>query len=239
MSCRFPRSHRDVNSTEWLSQMFRVLSLVCFLALAMSAVVGSAQEAGCQLHEVTSRILNVSKDQAGEVFIDVLQQGDVACVVRPSTGGGNERGFVAHKMLKSGDKAQIDGWVRLSYLKPVSMAAVAPSASAEKPAARPSAAPPQPSTAQQANSSAPSPPPLPPNPAPATIDADDVRRFDQPIPFGPVPVNGSTLRTLANSVPLFSPLEGLDAAQCKHPVSTAGTIRRHRYCVRRRVLAPR
>ena len=25
----------------------------------------------------------------------------------------------------------------------------------------------------------------------------------------------------------------------KHPVSTAGTIRRHRYCVRRRVLAPR
>ena len=39
---------------------------------------------------------------------------------------------------------------------------------------------------------------------------EDVLHFDQPIPFGPFPVNGHSINDMINTVPLFSPVEGLD-----------------------------
>ena len=34
--------------------------------------------------------------------------------------------------------------------------------------------------------------------------------FDKPIPFGPFPVNGRSIAQLADGIPLFPPMEGLD-----------------------------
>jgi branched-chain amino acid transport system substrate-binding protein len=36
----------------------------------------------------------------------------------------------------------------------------------------------------------------------------DILRFDEPLPFGPFPVNGNSIKQLADSVPLFPPIEG-------------------------------
>ena len=42
------------------------------------------------------------------------------------------------------------------------------------------------------------------------IRAEDALRFDQPIPFGPVPVNGHSLAEITTTfTPLFAPIEGL------------------------------
>jgi hypothetical protein len=39
---------------------------------------------------------------------------------------------------------------------------------------------------------------------------DDVVKFDQPIPFGPVPIYGRTLQELIDNIPLFPPIKDVD-----------------------------
>jgi hypothetical protein len=56
-------------------------------------------------------------------------------------------------------------------------------------------------------------------PAP-TASSDGVLRFDQPLPFGPTPVYGRTIKQLAESVPLFPPVEVQDEALWKRNCST-------------------
>jgi hypothetical protein len=36
-----------------------------------------------------------------------------------------------------------------------------------------------------------------------TVEFEDIVRFDQPVPFGPVPVKGRSLQELTNSTPMF------------------------------------
>lgn len=54
----------------------------------------------------------------------------------------------------------------------------------------------------------PPPAPVPAASKTATAAAEDILRFEEPIPFGPFPVNGNTIKQLADSVPLFPPIEG-------------------------------
>ena len=60
--------------------------------------------------------------------------------------------------------------------------------------------------------------------------AADVLYFDQPVPFGPYPVNGQSLKQLAESVPLFPPIEGLDAALWKKKCDTCHKWNQARLC---------
>ena len=55
-------------------------------------------------------------------------------------------------------------------------------------------------------------------------------RYDQPIPFGPVPVNGTSIKEMIESVPLFPPIEGLDDAQWKKPCSSCHKWDQARLC---------
>ena len=199
------------------------------LVLALGAAAAEAQEATCKLYEVTVRNLNISRDSDGLSFIDLLEQGDVACVTRQAMGGGVDRGFIAHKLGKPNGQVPVNGWGALRYMKPVAHAGNGAPADVAKPAlaAAPSPAPIAPTAAAPIAAPAPAAivtaPSLgvtpPPAASPPPADSDDIRRFDQPIPFGPVPVNGSTLQALANGVPLFSPLEGLDPRQWQMPCS--------------------
>lgn len=44
----------------------------------------------------------------------------------------------------------------------------------------------------------------------AAMPPEEVLRFDQPIPFGPYPLNGRSLKELIDTVPMFSPIDGLE-----------------------------
>jgi hypothetical protein len=59
---------------------------------------------------------------------------------------------------------------------------------------------------------------------------DDVLRYTEPIPFGPFPVNGSTIEQLAKGVPLFSPIEGLEESMWKKNCSTCHKWDRQALC---------
>ena len=179
--------------------------IVFALALALGVSAASAQEPACSLYQVDTRMLNISKEAGGETYIDVLVDGEVACVTRKQKVNGSDRGYVAHKLAKPDGRTPVNGWAALRYLKPLSPGeAAAGGAGAESavPAARPAVVAAAPAVAV---------------PAPATVDPEDVLRFDQPIGFGPFPVNGQSIKTLAEAQPLFSPLDGLDESQWRKP----------------------
>lgn len=48
----------------------------------------------------------------------------------------------------------------------------------------------------------------PSKPATAATTSEDVVTFDKPLSFGPFPVNGKSIKQLADGVPLFAPVEG-------------------------------
>ena len=217
----------------WLAGMSSALTL---LGASVPLV---AQEVACRPYEVAAQMLNISRDAGGETYIDVLEHGEIVCVTQQALAGGAQRGLVNHKLSKSGAQVAVNGWVSLRYLRPLPPSG--PAAGSDPPklptAAQPPPAPSRPPSeiasagtahsaqvgtqaaaqAPQSPSSAASVgPAAPPRPA----DSEDVVTFDQPIPFGPVPVNGNSLRSLSNGVPLFSPLEGLDEAKWQIPCSS-------------------
>lgn len=55
-------------------------------------------------------------------------------------------------------------------------------------------------------------------------------RFDEPVPTGAYPVRGQSLETLAMSVPLNSPIEGLDEELWKKPCASCHQWNRDRLC---------
>jgi len=54
-----------------------------------------------------------------------------------------------------------------------------------------------------------------PSGATIAVRPEDILRFDQPIPFGPYPLNGHSLKELIDTLPLFSPIEGLEESLWK------------------------
>jgi len=191
------------------------------LSLAMVCSAGAASAQQCTNYRVDTSLLNISKDAGGHIYKDVLFDGDVACVTRRQNVGGQEWGYIQHK-LEGATQTPVDGWASLQLMQPVS-----PGAAASAPARPPAAA--APSVTPGA------PPPVaaaPPAAAtPGGVRPEDMLRFDQPIPFGPFPVNGRTIAELATtSVPLFSPIEGLDESLWKKQCTTCHQWDQPRLC---------
>ena len=181
--------------------------IVLSLALVCAAGAASAQDA-CTLYKVNTSLLNISKDAGGAIYTDALFDGDTACVTRRANVGGAEWAFIAHK-VEGANRTPVEGWAALQYLQPAGGAA----------AAAPAAPPPpavsfNPPPAVSFNPPAASAPPAATG-AMAAMRAEEILRFDQPIPFGPYPLNGKSLKELIDTVPMFSPIEGLEEALWK------------------------
>jgi hypothetical protein len=182
--------------------------IILSLALACGAGAASAQDA-CTIYKVNTSLLNVSKDAGGDIYNDALFDGDTACVTRLANVKGVDWAFISHKM-EGANRTPVEGWAALQYLQPAVPGAAA------APAALPTAAAPPPAAAVAPAPSAPAAaPPAASSGATAAIRPEDVLRFDQPIPFGPYPLNGRSLQELINTVPMFSPIEGLEESLWK------------------------
>ncbi|MDH3579726.1 MAG: hypothetical protein OEM91_03780 [Hyphomicrobiales bacterium] len=186
--------------------------------------LGWAAEPACTYYKVNTSLLNISKEAGSGIYIDVLEDGEIACITRQQKSDGRDWGFIAHKLQKPDGTAPVNGWSTLAYLKKLS-AAEAKAAGAGKTAPAATAASPPPAAKSPADA-------LPSAAAtpPAKIRPEDVLRFDQPVPFGPYPVNGNTLKKLAESTPLFPPIEGLDEALWKKQCTSCHKWNQQRLC---------
>jgi hypothetical protein len=211
--------------------------IVFCLALVCGAGAASAQD--CTLYKVNTSMLNVSKDAGGQIYNDALFDGDVTCVTRLANVGGVDYAFISYKLDSGNAHTPVEGWAALQYLQQADAAAAS-----EAPATSPSAAAPAPSTAPAtappAVAAAPTPPaataappaaaPVGPSGAKVASRPEDVLRFDQPIPFGAFPVNGHSLKEMIDTVPLFSPIEGLDESLWKKKCTSCHQWNQARLC---------
>jgi hypothetical protein len=191
-----------------------------FLAFICWAGMASAQDA-CTIYKVNTSLLNISKEAGGDIYNDALFDGDIVCVTRKQTVNGAEWAYISNKLEGASVRTPVDGWSDLKYLQALSADdARAALAGAKPPATRPTAAP----TAPMATV-APS-----PAPAAAAIRPEDILRFDQPIPFGPYPLNGHALQEMIDSMPQFPPIEGLDESLWKKKCTSCHQWNQARLC---------
>jgi hypothetical protein len=196
--------------------------IVLGLALACVAGTASAQDAACTMYKVNTSLLNVSKDAGGDIYNDALFDGDSTCVTRLANVKGIDWAFISYK-IEGANRTPVEGWAALEYLQQTGPGAAA------APAAPPAAPPP--AVAVAPAPAAPSAPAAASSPgAMAAIRPEDVLRFDQPIPFGPYPLNGHSLRELIDTVPLFSPIEGLEESLWKKNCKECHQWNQQRLC---------
>jgi len=186
---------------------------VCLLPQALAQTPPAAQGAACAYYKVNTSLLNVSKDPNGVIYNDALIDGDAVCISSRTNVAGVEWGFIAHKLEGPTTRVPVEGWTEMQYLQAV------PEAVARTPVAAPA-----PQAAPAAGKQA-----APARPV-ATARAEDILRFDQPIPFGPFPVNGHSLKEMIDNVPLFSPVEGLDESLWKKKCTTCHEWNQDRLC---------
>jgi hypothetical protein len=65
---------------------------------------------------------------------------------------------------------------------------------------------------------------------PSVASHENILRFEDPLPFGPFPVIGNSIEQLADSVPLFSPIEGQNDAVWKKSCSNCHKWDRQTLC---------
>src|SRR2546430_4441394 len=129
-----------------------IVALVATAAAAACGLSAAAQAPACRYFKVQANTVNVSKEaRDNAVFIDILDKGEIACVTRDQKVGDSEWGYFAHKVIKPGQNAPVEGWTNLRQLAPLSPAEVATITGTAAPA------------------------------APANAPADDVPRFSAPI----------------------------------------------------------
>jgi hypothetical protein len=200
--------------------------VVLFSALMCFTGAASAQEA-CTFYKVNTSLLNISKDAGGDIYNDALFDGDTLCVTRKANVKGADWGFISYKLGVGDAHTPVEGWSAMKYLQQTSAAnagpsaappaAAAPAPTAPPPVARAPAAPPPSAAAASA-------------PATAAIRPEDALRFDQPIPFGPFPVNGHSLEEMIDTMPLFSPIEGLEEPLWKKKCTSCHQWNKERLC---------
>jgi hypothetical protein len=201
-------------------------ALASVIAIAAVPTFAVAQTA-CTYFKVNSSLLNISKDLGGGIFIDVLEDGEVACITKQEKKGGRVWGFIAHKLKTPAGTTAVNGWSSLRYMKKVTLAEAKAAVAAKAPSASAPVAPSgaaKPSAPQVATAS----PPAANPPAPAR--PEDKLRFDQPVPFGPFPVNGTSLKELAQKIPLFPPIKGLPDELWKKKCTTCHKWNQERLC---------
>ncbi len=191
------------------------------LCLALLSGPAAAQEPACTFYKVDTSFLNVSKDVGGHIYTDVLYDGEIACVSRQDKAHGEDWGFISYKLEGSSGRKAVDGWSSLRAMKQLSPAEAAAVGSRRAPAAAAKPAPPSAA-------------PVAPVPGSATVRPEDVLRFNQPVPFGPFPVNGKTIKELAEGIPLFSPIEGLEESSGRRSAARATNGTRHGCATRAR-----
>ena len=186
---------------------------VC-LAMALGCLTGvaSAQDT-CALYRVNTSVLNISKEPGGSIYNDALFDGDNACVSRTVNVKGIDWAFISHK-VQGQTFSPVEGWAALKDLQPVPVSPPPAAGATPPPAAPPAAAP----------------SPAPPSGATAAIRPEDVLRFDQPIPFGPYPLNGRSLKELMDTVPMFPPIEGIDESLWKKNCTSCHQWNQARLC---------
>ena len=205
-----------------IGRMILGLALACFAGTAL------AQEPTCTFYKVDTNTLQVSKDAGGDRYIDALFDGDVACVTRKQTIKGVEWGYIAGKLESTTKATPVNGWSSLQRMKPISAAeAESLLAAAAPPAQTPSSTPTPPAASGPAAGTKPA---APDTAATAAAHPEDILRFDQPIPFGPYPINGHSIKELTDSVPMFSPVEGLDEKLWKKKCTSCHQWNKDRLC---------
>lgn len=200
------------------------LLVVCLPVIAWIAVWAlpvTAEVPACRYYKVRADLINVSKDpRADSAAIDVLDKDEIVCVTRDQKVGDRDWVYIADKISKLKVHSVIEGWTNLRLLQPLTPAEIAAVSGAPTlpPVAVQAPATVQAPAAVQPPVAAPAPvgqPPLRTLAAPPVAGVEepapeDVLRFGDPIPFGPFPVNGSTIEQLAKGTPMFSPIEGLE-----------------------------
>jgi hypothetical protein len=183
------------------------------LCLVLMSCPAAAQDPACRFFKVDTSFLNVSRDVGSHIYIDVLYDGEIACVTRQEKANGEDWGFISYKVEGPSGRNPVDGWSTLRTLKQLSAAEAAAIGAGKAPAP---AATPSPSGG--------------PSPGAAPVRPEDILRFNEPVPFGPFPVNGKTIKELAEGTPLFSPIEGLDEAIWKKTCSSCHKWNQARLC---------
>jgi hypothetical protein len=185
------------------------------LWLALVCNPAAAQQPACRFYKVDTSFLNVSKDAGGHIYIDVLYDGEIACVTRQEKATGDDWAYISYKLEGANAAKPVEGWSALSAMKPLSSAEAAAVGGRRAPAAA---------------ASPPSAAPAAPAPGSTAVRPEDVLRFSQAVPFGPFPVNGKSIKELIDNVPLFPPIEGLDEAIWKKNCSSCHKWNQARLC---------
>jgi hypothetical protein len=197
------------------------------LTLALGATSAAAQVANCDTYKVDTSLLNISREAGGDTYKDALFDGDTVCVPQQQTVNGAAWGYVAQKVEANDSRTLVDGWAPMQYLQkigPGGQVAVAPSAPVAPPVA-----PSQPAPYQAAPGQAAPPTEATAMPGPP-MRPEDLLRFDQPIPFGPFPVNGHSIAEMIQSQPLFSPIDGVDESVWKKDCKNCHQWNKDRLC---------
>ncbi len=240
-----------------IGQSFIRLGLVSgVLVAAAGQTTAQAQEPDCRFFKVTTDGLNAfDEPRALSKFIAALGKNDVVCVAGDQQVDDRVWAFIAYAVRGQNQRQPIEGWTMMRSLQQATQAdvAAARASTAPAPSARaPRPAEPTPSAqatarAPVAPSSAPAPPPAlapppaqaPQQPAIAAQTAAPVQsapseeaivRFTEPITSGPVPVNGHSLEQLIAGVPMFAPIEGLDASVWKKNCNSCHAWNRQTLC---------
>jgi hypothetical protein len=197
------------------------LAALC-LAVAFGAAPASAQGANCDAYKVDTSLLNISREAGGDTYKDALFDGDTVCVPQQQTVNGAAWGYVAQKVEANDSRTLVDGWAPMQYLQKIG-----PGQTAAAPPVAPAAPSAPPVQSAPPSQAAPSPTVAMPGPP---IRAEDMLRFDQPIPFGPFPVNGHAIAEMIQSTPLFSPIEGVDESVWKKECKNCHQWNKDRMC---------
>lgn len=192
--------------------MSKILSGAAIVICAAFLVLGSeafAEEPVCRLFKIRADNVMVSKEPRGDAtFIDVLDTGDIVCVTRDQKTDGRDWAFIAHKLVKPGQRKLVNGWANPKQMQEASVAEL-------------TVVQPPPASAPATQAAAPSVP----------TAGEKIVRFSDPIPFGPISVAGKTLELLAEGdSPLFPPLEGIPDALWKKPCATCHNWTKETLC---------
>ncbi|MBO0905462.1 hypothetical protein [Jiella sonneratiae] len=192
------------------------LSLLVAAIFGALALSGPALAQSCDTYRVEARLLNMrAEPNVFGTILDVLRYNELVCVSKNETTGGQDWGYVVSKSRPDGsDTQKAEGWTSLRYLAKVDQPAGSPTPVAGDDQA---GAVPDPGSGQTVA-------PPPDTEQPVTLS------FSEPVPFGPFPVRGRTLEQLSNSLPLFSPIEGLPEAKWKRQCTTCHQWNKDRLC---------
>lgn len=190
-----------------------------FVAVILGAMTLSAPAIAqsCDTYRVEARLLNMrAEPNVFGTILDVLRSNELVCIAQNQPAGGQEWGFVVSKSRPDGSATQkIEGWTSLRYLARVD----SPGANEPTPVADGDASGVTPVDGGTASGDA----------QPAAEQVETLN-FTDPVPFGPFPVRGRSLEQLANSLPLFSPIDGLPDPRWKKQCTTCHQWNKDRLC---------